>query len=97
MLGLLGIGAVAALRRRRRPGARNTLLRVEPDPRADELKRRLEEARAAAADREEFEGAETPVDQAIDQTGAPVDERRRDVHDAARDEIDRMRGAGPEG
>lgn len=68
-------------------------MQAEPDPRADELKRRLEEARAAAADRDDFEGAETPVDQAE----APVDERRRDVHDAARDEIDRMRGGPPEG
>ena len=82
LLGLLGIGAVAALRRRR---AGNRLSQAQaPDARADELKRRLEEARAAAADRDEFEAGE----QAVDQAEASVDERRRGVHEAARDVID---------
>ena len=54
-----------------------------PSP-AEELKQKLAEAREAAADRDAFEGAETPVDQAE----PSVDERRREVHDAARAVID---------
>ena len=82
LLGLLGIGAAAALRRRR---ASNRLSQARgADSHAEELKRRLEEARAAAADRDEFEAGE----QAVDQAEASVDERRRGVHEAARDVID---------
>ena len=56
-----------------------------PDPRADELRRRLEESRSIVEERDEFESAETPVDRA-------VEERRREVHDEARAAIDEMRG-----
>jgi hypothetical protein len=78
-IGLAGIGALLAFARRRRaPGPPG-----EPSP-ADELKRKLAEAREAAADRDEFEGAETPVDR----VEPSVDERRREVHEAARAVID---------
>jgi hypothetical protein len=50
------------------------------DPRADELREKLAEARGAVPEREEAEAGETPVDEA----GAPgedLDERRRKVHE----------------
>ncbi len=57
--------------------------------RAEELKAKLAEARAAGDDREEFEAGETRVDEAV----APdVDARRRSVHEQARAAIDEMRG-----
>lgn len=58
-----------------------------PDPRADELRQRLDEARAAAGDREEFEAGETTVDQA-EPTGGDLEERRRRVHESGRAAID---------
>jgi hypothetical protein len=45
-------------------------------------------------DREEFEGAETPVDEA-EAMPAP-EERRRAVHAEGRSAVDRMRGATDE-
>jgi hypothetical protein len=59
----------------------------EVDPRADELRARLAEARAAGDDRDEFEAGETPVDQAV--TLGP-DERRRQVHEQGRAAVDEM-------
>ncbi|HEX9417127.1 MAG TPA: hypothetical protein VF895_10520 [Gaiellaceae bacterium] len=59
---------------------------AEPDP-AGELRRKLDESRTIVEEREEFESAETTVDQA--EPG--VDERRRAVHDQARAAIDEMR------
>jgi hypothetical protein len=56
---------------------------VEPDP-ADELRAKLAQARAAD-DREEFEAGEKPVDEVPD-----VEERRRDVHERARAQIDEL-------
>jgi hypothetical protein len=78
------IGAVSArLLRRKRAEAR-------PDPRADELRQRLDESRSVAAEREEFEAAETPVDEAEPVQG--VDERRRELHERARSAAEEMRG-----
>jgi hypothetical protein len=63
---------------------------AEPaDPRADELRRRLEESRAIVGEREGFEEAETPVDEA---EPAAVDERRARVHEEGRRAAERMRG-----
>ena len=66
---------------------------AEPEPRedppADELRRRLAEARTMVEEREEFEAAETPVDRA--EPAPEVDERRRRVHDEGRRAAERMR------
>jgi hypothetical protein len=59
------------------------------DPRAEELRRRLAEARTMVEEREEFEAAETPVDRA--EPAPEVDERRRRVHDEGRRTAQRMR------
>jgi hypothetical protein len=62
----------------------------EPDARADELRAKLAQARAAGDDRESFEAGETPVDQ-VDVTPAEdLETRRRSVHDKARAAIDEM-------
>ena len=62
-----------------------------PDPRADELRRKLAEAREGAADEQDFEaagmGAETIVDE-------EVDDLRRRVHEEARAAAEEMRRAG---
>jgi hypothetical protein len=81
-------GGFAVLRffRRRRPAE------PEPsDPRADELRQRLAEARELSDERDEFEAGETTVDQAEPAT-PDVDARRREVHDAARATVEQMRG-----
>jgi hypothetical protein len=69
--------------------------------RAGELRRKLEESRTIVEEREEFESAETPVDQAEhggerhraapdDEAGPGLDERRRAVRDQAQAAIDEM-------
>jgi MYXO-CTERM domain-containing protein len=60
------------------------------DPRADELRRKLAESRAIVEERDEFEAAEVTVDLA---EPAPLDpeSRRRAVHDAGRETLERMR------
>ena len=62
-----------------------------PDPRASELRRKLEESRAIVDEREEFEVAETPVD--VVEPPPPLDPeaRRRAVHESARAAAERMR------
>jgi hypothetical protein len=84
---LLGAFAVFGfLRRRREPLA----VAVPVDPRADELRRKLDESRSIVEEREEFEGAELTVDLA---EPAPEDpeSRRRAVHDSARATVEEMR------
>ena len=78
----VGLAGVWRMIRRRPP-------EPEADPRADELRTRLDESRAVVDDREEFEGAETTVD-AADAVPDP-DERRRAVHAEGRSVVDRMR------
>ena len=76
------------LRRRRTPV--HTVERdAEPDPRAEELRSKLAESRAIVDEREEFEEAETTVDEAP----APGDPelRRRAVHEAGRAAAERMK------
>ena len=60
----------------------------EPDPRAGELRAKLAESRAVVDEREEFEAAETPVDE------ADPEERRRRVHEQGRAAVDEMRREG---
>jgi hypothetical protein len=81
-----GFALFGFLRRRREPAAVS-------DPRAEELRRKLEESRSIVQERDEFEVGETPVDQA---EPTPVDptQRRRDVHEEGRAAVKRMREAG---
>jgi hypothetical protein len=62
-----------------------------PDPRAEELRRKLAESRAVVGERDEFESAETPVDQVEAPAPADVAERRRSVHEEGRAAARRMR------
>ena len=86
---LLGAFAAAGFLRRRQQQHVAHEAETGPDPRADELRRKLAESRAIVEEREEFEAAETTVDQAH----APEDPetRRRAVHDAGRAAAERMR------
>ena len=89
LTGGIALGTAAVWRSiRRKP-------RPEPvvDPRADELRARLDESRAVVEDREEFEAAETTVD-AVDAV-PDAEERRRALHAEGRAAVDRMRGASP--
>jgi hypothetical protein len=72
----LGAGLARALRR---PPVEAPEVEPGPDPRADELRDKLADAREAAADREEAEQGETPVDEA-EATGEDLAERRKKVH-----------------
>jgi hypothetical protein len=65
-----------------------------PDPRADELRAKLADARGLADEREEFEGAETPVDKA--EPVADPEARRRGVHQAGRSAVERMQSSRPD-
>lgn len=87
LTGGMALGAAALWRTVRRKS------RPEPpsDPRADELRARLDESRAVVEDRDEFEAAETTVD-AAEAVPAP-EERRRSVHAEGRAAVDKMRGA----
>jgi len=89
-LGLAGVVAARAVRRRRAGPPAGA---PPADPRAEELRRRLAEARGLDEEREEFEAAETPVD-AVEPAG-DLDERRRRIHEDARAAAERMRGAPP--
>jgi hypothetical protein len=62
----------------------------EVDPRAEALRAKLEESKAVVDEREEFEAAETPVDE------ADPDERRRRVHEVGRAAVEEMRASGGE-
>jgi hypothetical protein len=93
-----GSAAVAAFGLVRRLTTRR---RAEPpldeppaDPRAQELRRRLDESRAVVGEREEFESGETTVDAA--EPAPDPDARRRRVHDEARAVVDEMRDTPPE-
>jgi hypothetical protein len=84
---LLGAFALFGfLRRRQQPAPTQD---ETPDPRAEELRRKLAESRAIVDEREEFEAAETPVDQA-EPLGDP-EARRRAVHESGRAAAERMR------
>jgi hypothetical protein len=85
-----GFALLGFLRRRRDAAAPVADSRGAADPRADELRGKLAEARSIVEERDEFEGAALTVDLA---EPAPEDPeaRRRAVHDAARETLERMR------
>jgi thiamine monophosphate kinase len=84
MAGALGAAGVAyrALRKRPAPDA--------ADPRADELRRKLDESKPLVAEREEFEAGETPVD-----ASDSLADKRAAVHERGRAAADEMRGPTP--
>ena len=81
-----GFALFGFLRRRKQPAAPEI---EESDPRAEDLRQKLAESRAIVAEREEFESAETPVDE-VEPLQDP-EARRRAVHDSARAFAERMR------
>jgi hypothetical protein len=76
--------AIAAYRKLRRAAPSPA-----EDPRAEDLRRKLEESRGLGGEREEFVAAETPVDQA--EPGA-VAGRRDAVLERGRAAVEQMRG-----
>ena len=87
-----GLGAAAALLRLLRRWRAEPDAPAAPDP-ADELRRRLAEAREAPDDRDEFDAAEgVPIDEV--ERGSSVEERRRAVHEQAQAALDDMRDGG---
>ena len=81
-IGVVGAAAYRALRRK--PAS----VPASADPRAEELRRRLDESRGLVDEREEFESTETPIDEA---EPAEVADRRRAVHERARTAAEQMR------
>ena len=61
-----------------------------PDPHVEALKTKLAESRVVADEREEFESAETPIDQA-ESVPPEIGERRQSVHERGREMADQMR------
>ena len=90
VVGGLGVAAAVALRALRRPRGADAPA-VAPDPRAEELRRKLAESRALVGERDEFEGGETTVDSA-ESVEPDAEARRRQVHEEARRAVDEMRG-----
>jgi hypothetical protein len=78
--------AIAVYRRMRRPAPAPAPVE---DPRAEDLRRKLDESRVVVDEREEFEAGETPVDQA--DPDAPVDDRRQAVHERGKAAAEQMR------
>ena len=71
--------------------------RQAPEPHVDALKSKLAESRVVAEDREEFEAAETTVDQA-ESIPPELGDRRASVHERGREMADQMRrGSSAEG
>ena len=101
--GVAGATALRVLRARlRKPAPPPT---PERDPRAEELRRKIAQAREAAADEEEFEAAGMGPETILEEKPAPapgtpgedVEEARRRVHEEARAAAEEMRrSAGPD-
>jgi len=88
-------GAAVAAWRRLRPGGEPA---PADDPRAEELRRRLDESRAVAQEQhEEAASPETPVDAVDAVEDASVEGRRSAVHERARAAAEEMRGSGSNG
>ena len=80
--GALGAAGMAYRALRRKPKA-------AADPRADELRRKLDESKPLVDEREEFEAGETTVDEADAPT---LDEKRAAVHEHGQAAVRDMRG-----
>ena len=76
---LLGGFAVFGFLRRRREAPA-----MSPDPRAEELRRKLAESRSILAERDEFEGGEVTVDLAEPAPEDPGDAAPRSARNGAR-------------
>jgi hypothetical protein len=84
LVGAFGLAAVWRLKRR----AAEAFERPQSDP-ADELRARLEQARDAPDDRDEFDAAEgQPVDEVGDSRS--IEERRRAIHEQAQQALGEM-------
>jgi hypothetical protein len=91
----VGLAALWRMIRRRPPG----WVELEPvDPRAEELRRKIDESQPVVVEREEYEAAETPVDEADVPMEAPEDpaDRRKAVHAEGRSAVERMQRATDE-
>jgi hypothetical protein len=94
-LALLLGGAVVAGAAAYRALVRRPPAPAVPEPHVEALKSKLAEARVAADDREEFESAETPIDEA-ETVPSEVGDRRRSVHERGRQVAEQMRhGSSP--
>jgi hypothetical protein len=84
LAGAVAVAGAAAHRIMRRRKA------AETDPRADELRQKLDESRPIVDEneREEFESAETTIDEA----DVGIEGRRQAVHERGRAAADEMRG-----
>ena len=89
LAGTVGAAGAVLYRRLRREGASAQA----EDPRAAELRRRLDESRGIVEEREEFESAETPVDAAGE---VAPEARRQVVHERGRAAAEEMRGRSAE-
>jgi hypothetical protein len=90
LFGAAGAAGVAyrALRRRPPPDG----VRPGDDPRADELRRKLDESRPIVEERAEFESGEKSVDEA----DPSLEGKRAAVHERGREAAREMRGPSPE-
>jgi hypothetical protein len=87
--------AYGLLRRRPAPARVEHPEPVGPDPRAEALREKLAASRELAGERDAFEEAETPVDEAVaPESAEDVEERRRSVHDRGRAAAEEMRRGG---
>lgn len=94
-LALIVGGAVVAGAAVYRALVRRGPVPVVPEPHVEALKTKLAESRVVAEDREEFESAETPIDEAETVPGE-VGDRRRSVHERGRQVAEQMRrGSSP--
>jgi len=94
--GALGLAAVWRLKRR----AAGAFERPQSDP-ADELRARLEQARDAPDDRDEYDAAEgQPVNEVGQESigqSLSIEERRRAIHEKAQEALGDMRRPDEDG
>jgi hypothetical protein len=88
MAGALGAAGVAYRALRRRPSDLDQ--EAATDPRAGELRRKLDESKSVVDDRAEFESGET----AVDEVEPSLDEKRAAAHERGQAAVRRMRGDG---